>query len=151
MPAIELETLTPEQIEDIMNEKLYHDDYKWNKLYRYTYKTNGLAADGLSDVLFWCPKCNSQHSMVSKGNAIWCTDCGNGATVDETYSLTPLDENCVIPETQSDWFKMERELVKKMVKNKDFTFSAKVKLGTLPDFKPLKKLKTSEITGVMPR
>ena len=143
----DLEALTPEQIEDIINEKLYHDDYKWNKLYKYTYKTNGLSADGLSDVLFWCPKCGSHHSMVSKGNAIWCTDCGNGATVDETYTLTPIDENCVIPETQSDWFKLEREEIRKTVKDKDFSFSTKVKLGTLPKYKLLKKLKTSNITG----
>lgn len=143
----DLERLSPEEIEDIVNEKLYHDDYKWNKLYRYTYKTRGLSAEGLSDVLFYCPKCGSQHSMASKGNTIWCTDCGNGATINDNYDLTPLDENCVIPETQSDWFNMQRELMKKTVKNPDFSFSSKVKLGTLPKYKYLKKSKTSNITG----
>ncbi len=143
----DLETLSPEQIEDIINEKLYHDDYKWNKLYRYHYKTDGLSAQGLSDVLYLCPKCGCDHSMVSRGDAIWCTECGNGATIDDTYSLTPLDDNCVIPETQSHWFKMQRERAKETVKNPDFSFSCKVKLGTLPEYKYLKHGKTSEITG----
>lgn len=143
----ELETLSPEEIEDIINKKLYHDDYKWNKLYKNKYNTHGKAAEGLSDLLYWCPKCNSEHSMVSKGNTIWCTDCGNGAIVDDTFSLTPLDEDSIIFETQSDWFKKQRENAKKEVEKEDFSFSVNVKLGTLPDYKLLNKAKTSEITG----
>jgi DNA-directed RNA polymerase subunit RPC12/RpoP len=102
---------------------------------------------GLENVLYWCPKCNSEHSMVSKGNTIWCTDCGNGAIVDDTFSLTPLDEDSIIFETQSDWFKKQRENAKKEVEKEDFSFSVNVKLGTLPDYKLLNKAKTSEITG----
>ena len=143
----EIDALSPEEIEDIVNKKLYHDDYKWNKLYKYSYKTGGKSAEGLSDVLFWCPKCKSQHSMVSKGNAIWCTECANGATVDDTYALTPLDENSVIPPTQSDWFNMEREVIKNDVKKDGYSFTANVKLGTLPTKKLLKNYKTANITG----
>ena len=143
----DIDKLSPEEIEDIINKKIYHDDYKWNKIYKHTYKTGGKAAEGLSDILFWCPKCGNQHSMVSKGNTIWCTECANGATVDDTYALTPLDENSVIPSTQSEWFKLEREVIKKEVLKEDFSFTANVKLGTLPDKKLLKNCKTSEITG----
>ena len=143
----ELEKLSPEEIEDIINKKLYHNDYKWNSVFKNVYKTDGKAAEGLSDLLFWCPKCNSQTSMVSKGNAIWCTECANGATVDDTYALSPLDENSVIPKTQSDWFSKQREVIRKEIKAKNYSFSVKVKLGTLPDKKLLKNLKTSEITG----
>lgn len=143
----EIETLTPEEIEDIINKKLYHDDYLWNKVHKHKYKTNGKAAEGLSDLLFWCPKCNSLDSMMSKGDVIWCSNCANGASLDETYSLSPLDENSVIFNTQSEWFNKQRELIREMVKEDGFSFSEQVKLGTLPDKKPLKNLKTSEITG----
>lgn len=142
----EIETLSPEEIEDVINKKLYHDDYRWNKLYKYRYKTNGKSAEGLSDVLFWCPKCHNDYSMASRGDAIWCTDCGNGATVDDTYSLTPMDDS-TIPETQSHWFEMQREYVRKLVRKENFSFSAKVKLGTLPDKGLLKNYKTSNVTG----
>lgn len=143
----EIEKLTAQEIEDIINKKLYHDDFKWNSLYKNVYKTDGKGAEGLSDLLFWCPKCNSQNSMVSKGNTIWCTECANGATVDDTYTLSPLDENSVIYPTISDWFLKQRELIKKEIKNQDYSFSVKVKLGTLPDKKLLKNFKTSKITG----
>ena len=143
----DLEKLSPEEIEKIVNEKLYHDDYKWNAIYKHVYKTGGKSAEGLSDVLYICPKCKKELTMVSKENTIWCTECGNGAIVDDTYALTPLDETSILPKDQSDWFKWQRSLVKDAVKDKNFSFSAKVKLGVLPDYKLLKNLKTSEIVG----
>ena len=31
----------------------------------------------------------------------------------DTYELVPFDDTCVIPETQTAWFKLERELIRK--------------------------------------
>lgn len=144
----ELNELTPEQIEDIMNEKLYHDDFKWNKERGYTYKTNGKAAENLHDLLFWCPKCGSQFTMLGKGDKIVCSRCGNGAELDEAYNMHPLDETCVIPETQTEWFKLEREVIKKEIADENFSFSANVKLGTLPKYELIKdSAATSLIAG----
>lgn len=143
----DLERLSAEQIEDILNDKLYQDDYKWNKIHKYKYKTNGKAADGLHTLLFWCPKCGKQLTMTSEGNVIKCTSCGNGATVDETYAMTPLNSDCVIPETQTTWFNMQRDVIKKEVSDPNFSYTIDVKLGELPDYEPLKDQKTSEIVG----
>ena len=143
----DLERLSAEEIEDILNDKLYQDDYKWNKVHKHVYKTKGNAADGLHDLLFWCPKCGKQLTMTSEKNVIKCTHCGNGATVDDTYEMTPLNDECVIPNTQTEWFNMQREVIKEEVKAEDFSFAIDVDLGVLPDFEPLKDLKTSEIVG----
>ncbi len=143
----ELEKLSPEEIEDIINQKLYQDDYKWNKIHKYKYKTNGKAAEGLSNLLFWCPKCGKQLVMESKGNTITCTNCGNGATIDDTYEMTPLDDSCVIPETQTTWFNMQREVINKEVQDPNFSYTIDVSIGILPDYEPLKDLKTSNIVG----
>lgn len=143
----DLEKMSAEEIEDYINEKLYQDDYKWNKIHKYKYNTNGKAADGLHDLLFWCPKCGKQLTMHSENNLIKCTACGNGATVDDTYEMTPLDDTCVIPSTQTEWFNMQREVIKSEVANPEFSYTIDVKLGELPDFEPLKDQKTSEIVG----
>jgi hypothetical protein len=143
----DLEKLTPEEIENIINQKLYHDDYAWNKVKRYKYAVNGKAADGLSDLLFWCPKCGKQLTMKSINDKIYCAACGNGATIDETYSMNPLDETCVIPETQTKWFNLQREIIKNEVSNPNFSYTIDVSLGLLPDYEPLTDLKTSEIVG----
>ncbi len=143
----EIASLSPEQIEDKMNELLYHDDYKWNKEQKIVYKNDGNIAEDLQDLLYWCPKCGKEFTMVGEGNTIRCTACGNGATLDDTYEMIPFDETCVIPETQTEWFNMERERIKQAVMDEKFQICEDAELGNLPDYEMLKDQKTSEIVG----
>ena len=143
----QLETLSPEEIEDIVNKAIYHDDYAWNKQAKNRYDIGEEGAKDLETLLFWCPKCGKQHAMLGEGNVIRCTACGNGASIDETYTMTPLDETCVIPETQTQWFNMQREVVKKEVADENFRLTEKVKLGMLPKQGLLKNQETSILVG----
>ncbi len=143
----QLETLSPEEIEDIINKALYHDDYAWNKVQKNRYDIGDNGAEGLETLLFWCPKCGKQHTMMAEGNVIRCTACGNGASIDETYTMTPLDDTCVIPETQTQWFNMQREVIRKEVEEESFVLTQNVKLGMIPKTEYLKDQATSYIVG----
>ncbi|MBE6918056.1 MAG: 1-acyl-sn-glycerol-3-phosphate acyltransferase [Ruminococcaceae bacterium] len=143
----ELEHLTPEEIEEIINRRLYHDDYAWNKRKGYHYDIGDNGAEDLEDLLFWCPKCGKQHTMATKGNTIFCTACGNGATLTDTYELVPFDDTCVIPETQTAWFNLQREMIRAEVAEEDFALEEEVELGMLPEYELLKDQATSEIVG----
>ena len=65
----------------------------------------------------------------------------------DTYELVPFDDTCVIPETQTAWFNLERELIRKEVRQEDFVLEETVQLGMLPEFSLLKNEATSEIVG----
>ena len=143
----DLERLTPEEIENAINKAIYHDDYAWNKIHKHHYDIGDKGAEDLEDLLFWCPKCGKQHTMATKGNTIFCKECGNGATMLDTYELVPFDDTCVIPETQTAWFNMEREIIRKEVMAEDFCLEEKVQLGILPEFELLKNQATSQIVG----
>lgn len=143
----ELDALTPEEIEDKINASIYHDDYAWNKVAKNHYKIGDKGAEHLEDLLFICPKCKKQHVMKTEGNKIFCTKCANGATLTDTYELVPFDNSCVIPETQTAWFNMEREMIKDEINDEHFELSEEVELGMLPDYELLKNQKTSEIVG----
>ena len=143
----ELEQLTPEQIEEKINRAIYHDDYAWNKVHKHRYDIGENGAEDLEDLLFWCPRCGRQHTMATKGNTIFCKECGNGATLLDTYELVPFDDCCVIPETQTAWFNQERELIRKEVQDENFVLEEPVKLGMLPEYELLKNQATSEIVG----
>ena len=143
----QIETLTPAEIESIINKAIYHDDYAWNKIQQNHYDIGDNGAEDLETLLFWCPKCGKQHVMATEGNRIYCTACGNGATLLDTYELVPFDDTCIIPETQTAWFNMERELVKAEVSDESFVLSETVELGMLPDHKLLIGDATSEIIG----
>ena len=143
----DLERLTPQEIEDAINRAIYHDDYAWNKEKGYHYDIGDTGAEDLEDLLFWCPKCGRQHTMATKGNTIFCTACGNGATMTDTYELVPFDGECVIPETQTAWFNRQREVIRAEVADEGFCMEEDVELGMLPDFELLKDQATSQIVG----
>jgi len=85
--------------------------------------------------------------MKSEGNKIYCAECGNGATLTNTYELVSFDETCVIPETQTAWFNLQREVIKEEVQDENFVLSANVQLGMLPKYGKLKNQATSTIVG----
>lgn len=143
----DLEKLTPEEIEDKINEAIYHDDYKWNLEKGYKFKVKGGIATNLHHLLYHCPKCHKDLVMKGEGNKLVCTHCGNGVTIDNTYKMTPLNETCVVPSTQTEWFNLQRELAKEEIKDPNFELVENVKLGMLPRYKDLTNQKTSEIVG----
>lgn len=143
----DLDKMTPEEIESVINEKLWHDDFEWNRIHKYTYDMHGKAAEDLEDLLFICPKCGKQFTMHGEGNVIKCTNCGNGAEIDNTYAFHPLNSDCVIPATQTEWTKMQREIIRKEVEDENFSFSTTIKLGTLPKYELIKHKETSLIVG----
>ena len=143
----DLERMTPAEIEAKINRAIYHDDYAWNKVHKHHYDIGENGAEDLEDLLFWCPRCGKQHTMATKGNTIFCTACGNGAHLLDTYELVPFDDTCVIPETQTAWFNLERELIRKEVQQEEFVLEEQVKLGMLPEMELLKNQATSRIVG----
>lgn len=143
----QLEKLSADEIQETLNRELAHDDYLWNRDARAAYNGKGGMAKNLSDLLYLCPKCGGMYTMRAQGNEISCEACGNGANVNEYYGLIPLDDTCVIPETVSHWYAMEREKAKREVEAPDFAFSEHVKLGVLPKYKRLKNGATSIIAG----
>ena len=143
----DLERMTPDEIEEAINRAIYHDDYAWNKLHKHSYNIGDNGAEDLEDLLFWCPKCGKQHTMATKGNTIFCTECGNGATLTDTYELVPFDDTCVIPETQTEWFNMERQVIREEVEREEFALEENVELGILPEYELLKNQATSQVVG----
>lgn len=140
--------MTPEEIENKCNEVLWQDDYKWNKEQRIKYNTNGNICSHLHDLCYKCPRCGAEFKMIGEKDYIKCNNCGNGATMNDYYDFIPFDDSCVIPESPSVWVDQERKHVYKEIKdNPDYSFEAEVKIGTLPKYKYLKNLATSEECG----
>ena len=142
----QLAAMTADEIQKALDERLYHDDYEWNKTARVKFAGKGRMARNMHQLLFWCPKCGGELCMASEGDRIYCKHCGNGASLNEYYDLLP-EEGSVIPETPRVWFDMQREHIKKRVAEEGFELREHVKLGTLPTDGYLKDQATSVITG----
>ena len=143
----ELDALTPAEIEDKLNTALYHDDYAWNLTAGNRYDIGENGAEHLEDLLFICPRCHGRHTMKGEGNILRCTACGNGATLTDTYALIPLDDTCIIPKTQTEWFGMERKMIAAEVREEGYRLTERVTLGMLPPYDLLKNQATSLPVG----
>lgn len=143
----QLGVLSADEIQLRLDEAIHNDDYAWNKTACVTYKSGGRIAHQLHTLLYRCPRCGGEFTMRGAGDEIRCLACGNGARLDETYRLHPLDETCVIPDTPKKWFDEERALLREAVKDAAFRLTERVKLGMLPKFSYLKDLATSEFAG----
>ena len=145
--AEELNSLTPQEIENTMNRLLAHDDYIWNKQAQVRFDGKGQMAKALDTLLYLCPKCGALHQMACSGNEMRCTACGNTVALDECYNLHPVGEGSDCPALVSDWVLLERKKAEEDVKDPNFTCSGHVRVGKLPQYKYLKGNNTSVICG----
>ncbi len=139
--------LSVEEMDDIINEKFRRDEYAWNKEKKIKWKTKGRICHRLEDLCYKCPKCGQEFTMKGEGNKITCSNCGNGATMDDYYQFHPF-ENAVIPESPLKWSEQERmDIIKEIRANPDFYFEDECTIGNLDEYKTVGKNKTSFIVG----
>lgn len=142
----QLEAMTADEIQAALDEKLYHDDYEWNKTARVKFDAKGRLAENMHQLLFHCPRCGSDLQMESFGDTIRCKACGNSAHLNEYYDLIP-DGDSVVPETPRAWFDLQREHVRGLVRRPGYALTERVRIGCLPEREYLKAQDTSEICG----
>ena len=68
-----------------------------------TFSSKNLA-EGLHFILYYCPKCGMEFTMMTEGNTIRCTSCGNEAIVDRKLNLFPT-EGSIAEEEISLWYR----------------------------------------------
>ena len=86
--------------------------------------------------------------MKGEGDKITCSNCGNGATMDDYYQFHPF-EGAVIPESPFDWVEQERmDIIREIRENPDYYFEDDCQIGNLDEYKLVSgKNATSFIVG----
>jgi len=144
----QLRNMTPDQIDDRINEAFRHDDYEWTRERHIKWKNTENICSHLEDICYKCPKCGAELKMTAGGQTIKCEECGNGATMDEYYEFHPFDKDCVIPVSPSKWVEWERsEMIKAIREDKNYSFSTKVRIGKIPEYELIKNQETSVPCG----
>ena len=143
----DVERLSVEEMDDIINEKFRRNEYAWNAEKKIKWKTNGRICYRLEDFCYKCPKCGKEFTMKGEGDKIECSNCGNGATMDDYYQFHPY-EGAVIPKDPYEWVEQERmDIIKEIRENPDYYFEDECTIGNLDEYKLVGKNKTSFIVG----
>lgn len=129
--AEELKSLSEDEIYERITGELYTDEYAWQKKNRVAFK-GGACAEGLENVLFMCPKCGGEMTTTAEGDTISCKACGNGARLNDYYDLSPIDDECVIPENISEWYKWQKIRIKEKIEQQpELEYSGRAKLSQI--------------------
>ncbi|MBQ4049212.1 MAG: 1-acyl-sn-glycerol-3-phosphate acyltransferase [Clostridia bacterium] len=143
----DVEKMSTEEMDDIINEKFRRNEYEWNAEKKIKWKTYGRICHRLEDICYKCPKCGKEFTMKGEGDKITCSNCGNGASMDDYYQFHPF-EGAVIPPTPFDWVQNERmDIIKEIRQNPDYYFEDECQIGNLDEYKLVGNNKTSFIVG----
>ena len=127
----ELKTISVDTINKRIQSNLTYDDWAWLKEKGPILKEKNRAYN-LNAILYQCPHCLTKHKMEGKGTTLTCTACGKKWEQGMDGQLTAHDgvtEFSHIP----DWFRWERENIKKEVWGGTYRFESEVDVMTLPD------------------
>lgn len=115
LSAEEIAKKTPQELNEIVNEKFSFDNFRWQQENRVKIKET-FRAEGLNRVLYKCPNCLTEGMMDSAGSTVFCKQCGKQYELTEMGFLkakTGATEFEHIP----DWYHWERMSVKQEIEN----------------------------------
>lgn len=127
--------LSTDDIGDMSNEEIYeyilkNFSYDDNVAFKeQNRKVYGLRlAETLEKLLYKCPRCGAEFKNESKYRTFRCTACGNTVKYNTDGTLSPSGENDKCFEFVSEWYKFQRDEVKKEIENPDYSFEENVTL-----------------------
>lgn len=139
----EVEALSADEIQNRIEQAFVYDDYKWQYDNKLKIKCKERAT-GLHRILYRCPHCNAEFKTYARGTKIWCEACGKVWNMDE-YGRLHCENGEDIFNHVPDWYKWERECVRKEVESDAYRFEDEARLEILHSsyygFKPLGNVK----------
>lgn len=129
----QIESLSVDEINEIIRTELCYDEYKWQKENNIRI-TEDFRADNLNRILYKCPHCMTEGKTVGKGIHLTCEECGKVWEMTELGEMKALDgetEFSHIP----DWYEWERECVRQELLDGTYKYEETLRVHSLPGSK----------------
>ncbi|MBO5927026.1 MAG: 1-acyl-sn-glycerol-3-phosphate acyltransferase [Clostridia bacterium] len=128
----ELSDISAENLQEKVETALYFDAYKNNEKDKFYFK-NGDNVEGLENVLYKCPKCESEYTIKSEGvKYLKCESCGYKVYSDNYGKLHGESGNKPLYEYPSDWsLYIEKSIENRIKKDKNFSLNSICKIFTI--------------------
>ena len=122
----EVETLSADVLQERIEKAFVKDDYKW-VVENNVHTKCKQRADGLYRILYKCPHCGKEFEMESAGIHLWCNACGSKWEMDTLSRLHGLNTDKGFSHVP-DWYRWEREEVRKEVRSGNYKFTDQVRI-----------------------
>jgi len=132
--AEDTQSLSAEDINSAICTRLSGSDMPMSRKPIRTFRARRLA-EGLHQILYWCPKCGGELTMMTKGNLIRCTACGNAAALDRAGRLVPT-MGSIVPDSIHDWYLEQAKHISECFADdmEPLCIDVTVKVATAQDF-----------------
>ncbi|MBQ8765514.1 MAG: hypothetical protein IJZ16_01800 [Clostridia bacterium] len=130
LTAEDVEKLSVDEINEVINEEFQYDDYKWQKDNNIRI-TEKYRADGIHRILYQCPNCMTEGKMTSSGICLSCKECGKKWEMTELGEMKALEGETEFSHVP-DWYKWQRENVRKEILNGTYSYKDEVPVYGFP-------------------
>ena len=124
--AEELQTTSADEVQAKIEKAFERDEYKWQVEKGYQVKCKR-RAEGLHKLLYKCPACGEEFKMNSGGTRLWCDGCGATWEMDTLSRLQGVNTEAGFSHIP-DWYRWEREEVRKEVQAGAYRFEDDVRV-----------------------
>lgn len=131
----DIKKLSVEELSKKLEETFTFDNFRWQQENSIKIKEN-FRADGLERILYKCAHCENEGLMEGKGTTLTCHNCGKEYELDIYGALIAKKgetEFLHIP----NWYKWQRECVKKELTDKTYCLDTSVRIGIMVDYKAI--------------
>ena len=118
--------MTADEVQKKIEEAFERDEYKWQVEKGYHTKCKR-RADGLYRILYKCPACGAEFKTKSEGTKLWCEACGAIWEMDTLSRLHGVNTDAGFSHIP-DWYRWEREEVRKEVEAGTYHFEDDVRI-----------------------
>jgi transcription elongation factor Elf1 len=122
----EMKNMTADEVQAKIEKAFEKDEYKWQVEKNYHIKCKE-RAKGLHKILYKCPVCGKEFAMTSAGIHLWCEECGAKWEMDTLSRLKGVNTDKGFSHVP-DWYRWEREEVRKEVRSGSCHFEDDVRV-----------------------
>lgn len=123
--AQELETLSVEDIQARVEERLCYDEFRWLETRPEIHYRSRNLAQGLENILTICPVCKQHYTITTKGRDIFCEHCGKLTSLDSRYAFSSDFRF----RTFAQWYEWQKSVLQEQIsRDPDYSLSSGVEL-----------------------
>ena len=128
--AEELKSMTVAELDAKLDEAFGFDNFRWQQENKVVID-EPFRADGLHRILYKCPHCGMEGKTEGKGITLACHNCGKSYELTELGYLKAEDAKFThVP----DWYKWEREEVRKELEAGTYQLDTPVEIGMIVNY-----------------
>jgi ribosomal protein S27AE len=103
------------------------DDYKWQREKMIPFRSKR-PAEGVEYVLYKCPKCQSEFTLRSDNDRLYCQTCGNAVRMNQYLLFEPEASDTVFFDGIDRWYDYQRDCIDQEIENPAFELLANTEL-----------------------